>query len=249
MKKLLMVLSGGQDSTTAMFLGKTIFDEIHTISFNYGQSHDLELLAANRVGIIAEVSSHDVIDIRDVLKSQSPLISDNELRQYYNYDRMAEEVGDSVENTFVPLRNTLFAIIAANRAIDLRCSHIGLGVCGNDSANYPDCTDSFLSALKVCINKSLSNKLVETLDIYAPLVNITKAEAIKMAHNIPECWRAIAYTHTSYNGEYPPLHRNHANILREQAFADAGLPDPLILRAVLNGLMEMPEGDNYADCK
>jgi len=247
MQKLMMILSGGQDSTTALFLAKEQFDEVHAISFNYGQRHISEIIAAKAVAKIAQVKSHEIVDATDCLVSSSPLTSSMELEEYESYNEMIHKVGDKVENTFVPMRNTFFAMVAANRAIAKKCTHIGLGVCESDSANYPDCTGAYLDSLQSCITKSLSSGPKRYIEIYAPLVNLTKAEAVEIAHKDIKCWEALAYTQTSYDGKYPPTGKNHANLLRAQAFGEAGYPDPLVLRAVVEGLMELPTTSNYKE--
>ena len=245
MKKLLMVLSGGQDSTIATFLAKEQFDEIYALTFDYGQTHTAELVAANRIAIRAGVTEHEVVSVPKILKSTSPLVSDNELHQYSSYETMVSEVGEKVENTFVPMRNMLFATIAANRAIYHGCSAVGLGVCESDSANYPDCTEKFIDALELAINTALTRSENKLIELYTPLLHMPKSEAIKLAYQDEVCWQALAYSHTSYAGEFPPLDKNHANVLRAKSFERAGLPDPLILRAVDMGLMNLPDTPNY----
>lgn len=244
----LVILSGGQDSTTCLFLAKQAHKEIHAITFDYGQKHNLEIEAAKKVAKLAEVESHSVINIAGVLLSLSPLTTHDRCNQYTNYNSMVEQVGTKVENTFVPMRNALFLTIAMNRALYLNCDAIYIGINQSDSANYPDCSSKFLDKFKKSAYAALTNNAEETWNfpiIEAPLNNVSKSVAVLLAHSLPGCWEALAYTHTSYDGEYPPLSRNHANVLREHAFLEAGLPDPLIVRAWKEGLMELPKTKNY----
>ena len=83
------------------------------------------------------------------------------------------------------------------------------------------------------------------LILITPLINLNKKDTVLLAHSMPDCWEALEYSHTSYAGEYPPVDNNHANILRAKGFEDAGLPDPLIMRAFREGLIELPVTTNY----
>lgn len=243
MRKALVVLSGGQDSVTCLFWAKSYFEEVHAISFDYGQRHKLELEAAHLTADLAEVASHEIVRLPEgILHSTSPLVSDNELEKYSSFSEMDLIIGDRVEKTFVPMRNTLFLTIAANRAVELGCDAIVTGVCGEDNANYPDCRADFIAALDIAIEKSLGKKI----PITAPLITKSKAATVKLALMTPGAYHALAYSHTSYDGKFPPTDNNHSNVLRAEGFLQAGVPDPLVLRAVSLGLMQLPDTANYS---
>ncbi|KKM70616.1 hypothetical protein LCGC14_1438920 [marine sediment metagenome] len=240
----LVVLSGGQDSTTCLFWAKRQFDEVHAVTFNYGQRHQLEVESAKMIAAAAEVASHEIINVADCLKSTSPLTSDSGLEQYEDPEQMEGVIGDRIELTFVPMRNALFFIIAANRAIALGCSDLVTGICQEDNANYPDCRDVFRIRMEGVITSALGLPN-DAFKIWAPLMHFSKAQTVQMAHQWSDCWEALAYTHTGYDGKYPPTDMNHANVLRSKGFADANLPDPLVLRAWREHLMELPNTSNY----
>lgn len=247
--KALVVLSGGQDSTTCLFWAKARFDEVHAITFDYGQRHSIEIEAAMKVAHMARIASHEIIMVPNCLVSTSPLTSDNELEKYENADQMEKVIGDRVELTFVPMRNSLFFIIAFNRAVKLGATHIVTGICQADNANYPDCTEGFRRRMEMAANTSLGFDPLDKRHIYidAPLMYYSKAQTVELATRLPGCMEALAYSHTSYDGKYPPTDMNHANVLRAKGFEDAGVPDPLVVRAWKQGLMALPETKNYTD--
>lgn len=243
----MVVLSGGQDSTTCLFWAKSMFDEVHAVTIHYGQRHSLEVDAAAKVAAMAGVASFEVVHIPGILHSTSPLVSSNELEKYENYKQMDEVIGDRVELTFVPMRNTLFYTVALNRALAKNCRHLVTGICQADNANYPDCRELFRARLEVAFNASLGleNACDDAVRIHAPLMYFSKADTVRMAQRLPGCWAALAYSHTSYDGKYPPTDNNHSNVLRAQGFLEAGVPDPLVIRAWQEGLMDLPDTPNY----
>ena len=243
MEKALVILSGGQDSTTCLFWAKQRFDKVQAITFDYGQRHKIELEAAAKVAAMAGVE-HEIVKVENCLVSASPLLSANELEQYSDAKQMAEVIGKRVELTFVPMRNMFFFVIAMNRAVAADCKHLVTGICQEDNANYPDCTEQFRWAFQSTANISLGF-CTKVFQLHAPLMRLSKAETVKLAKDLPGCWEALAYSHTSYDGKYPPTDMNHANVLRADGFERAGLPDPLVLRAVAEGLMELPKTANY----
>lgn len=247
MLRALVVLSGGQDSTTCLFWAKRTFDEVHAITFDYGQRHSIEIDAARKVAEMAGVASHEIVKVPAILHSVSPLTSDNELERYENAEQMEEVIGNRRELTFVPMRNALFLTIAANRAEALGCDTIITGVCQMDNANYDDCRQVFIDAAQDYINKALGHDHRGSKPIYiaTPLMYLSKSDSVTLARTLPGCWEALAYSHTSYDGKYPPTDMNHANVLRADGFEKAGEPDPLVVRAWKEGLMDLPATANY----
>ena len=249
MSKALIILSGGQDSTTCLFWAKSRFDEVHAITFDYGQRHVLEIDAARKVAELAGVKSHEVVSVPNCLVSTSPLTSHAELEQYSDAEEMENIIGNRVELTFVPMRNMFFFVIAMNRAVALGCTELVTGICQEDNANYPDCTEAFRGKFEDCANQSLGTSAQigrpRGFRLHAPLMNLTKAESVNFARCLPGCWGALAYTHTSYDGKYPPTDMNHANVLRAAGFEQACEADPLVLRAFREGAMELPMSSNY----
>lgn len=242
--KALVILSGGQDSTTCLFWAKVNFDEVHAITFDYGQRHSIEIDAAKKVAEMAGVASHEIVALPGILKSTSPLTSDNKLEQYENPEQMEKVIGDRVELTFVPMRNTFFFTVAMNRAVALGCENLVTGICQEDNANYPDCTEDFREAFEMMANMSLGFDH-NRFEVHAPLMYLDKSSTVLLAFELPGCWDALAYTHTSYDGKYPPIDMNHSNVLRAHGFAVAGLPDPLVERAWREGRMDLPATSNY----
>jgi 7-cyano-7-deazaguanine synthase len=245
MKKALVVLSGGQDSTICLYWAKQHYEQVHALTFDYGQRHRIEIEAAKTVGWMAGVESHEFLEVGDhVLKSSSPLTSQATLEQYTDFAQMDATIGDRVELTFVPMRNTFFLTLAANRAVALGINTIVTGICQEDNANYPDCRESFRDAMELAINFSLGNEENE-FRIEAPLMDMSKAQSVKLALQLPGCYQALAWSHTSYDGKYPPVDMNHSNVLRAHGFEVAGVPDPLVIRAHTEHLMPLPKTSNY----
>lgn len=243
----LVVLSGGQDSTTCLYHMLQSYDHIFCLTIDYGQRHRREIDAATRVVDLARRQYpnirilHEVMLVRDnILLSSSPLLrAGDDLEQYSGWAALP----GGVEKTFVPLRNQLFLTIAANRAVAIDAVAIVTGVSEEDYGGYPDCREAYIYALEKAINLSLEG--VHSIRILTPLMHMSKAGTVHMAYNLPGCWEAMALTHTSYDGAYPPTGHDHATLLRAKGFFEAGLPDPLVLRAHSEGLMPLPSTSNY----
>ena len=221
----LLLLSGGQDSTTVALQAKTHYEEVHALTIHYGQRHEIEVESALAVGKAIGVTSHEVIELGNVLKSTSPLVSSNSVDTF----ERSEDVPDGVANTFIPSRNALFLTLASNRAIALRISTIYTGVCECDYSGYPDCRRVFIDSLEDAL--SLGNFGEKgKFKILTPLMSLTKAESVKLAQSLlgtEEFIKIFELTHTCYQGVKGGCGHCAACLLRDKGFTEAGVVDPI----------------------
>jgi 7-cyano-7-deazaguanine synthase len=216
----LVILSGGQDSTTCLFWAKEHFKEIHTIAFDYGQKHRIELKSAERIACLARISDHETVDMQGLMKSTSPLIDNTHPVGQY---KSAEDLPGGIEPTFIPCRNILFLTVAANRAVVKGIKDLVIGVSAVDYGGYPDCRPGFIKGME----DALCQGLEMDITIHAPLISMSKKDTVLLAVTLPGCMEALAYSHTCYEGTFPPCGKCHACLLRSKGFQDAGIKDPL----------------------
>jgi 7-cyano-7-deazaguanine synthase len=222
--KALVILSGGQDSTTCFGKARQDFDEVHTVTFDYGQRHSIEVEKAEIIAKELGSAGHETIELGEILKGTSPLISDNKVGQYES----VEELPDGVEPTFVAGRNILFLTIAGNRAHTLGIKNLYTGVCQEDFAGYWDCRQDFITAMEQALSQGLYGNITG-IKIHTPLMDLTKKESVMMAYNIfrSNFDSVFKLTHTCYNGVVGGCGKCHACILRDRGFREAGIDDPL----------------------
>ncbi len=219
----LVIFSGGQDSTTCLYWAMSRFERVRALSFDYGQRHDIELECAGEIARRAGIE-HDVVDVGAIFAGSSPLTNAAvDVGAYAS----AEALPSGLEPTFVPGRNILFLTIAANRAYVSGCDTLVIGVAQEDFEGYPDCRPAFLDSMQTALGLGLDRDI----RIEAPLLHIDKRQTVLMARDLPGCMPALAWSHTCYNGQFPPCGTCHACLLRSRGFAQAGLDDPLIERA------------------
>lgn len=256
--KAMVVFSGGQDSTTCLGYALSQYAEVSCVTFDYGQRHDIELQAAKDVIAYFEKQMgvtipHTVVKIGDIFLGASPLTDHSKvLPAYENNSEMEAAVGDQIETTFVPMRNAVFLMLAANHAVAAGCATLITGVCQSDNANYPDCRAVFVSAAQMTANYALGTENPAfggqgEFSIETPLMYLNKAMTVDLAFGLPHTYQALAYSHTAYDGKYPPTGKDHASVLRAHGFEMANRPDPLVMRAVKEGLMPLPKTENYND--
>jgi 7-cyano-7-deazaguanine synthase len=217
-ERALVVLSGGQDSTTCLYWAIDRFGEgaVSSITFDYGQRHRIELDCASKIAKSAGVPNVLVpIDTFTALGGNSLT------------DEIAVEdgVGDdsTLPNTFVPGRNLIFMTYAAAYAWQNDIQHLVTGVAQTDYSGYPDCRDETMKSLQQTLRLGMES----SVEIHTPLMRLSKRETVELAANLGAI-ETMAFTHTCYNGEQPPCGHCAACILRAKGFLEAGIADPLL---------------------
>ena len=224
MSKALVVLSGGQDSTTCLYWAIKEFgrENVSSLSYDYGQRHKIELEAAKKVAEIAAIR-HEILPINTFAA-----IGGNALTDDIDVQSEAAQDADEVSqlpNTFVPGRNLVFLTFAAAYAYNRDIEHLVTGVAQTDYSGYPDCRENTLNSLEQTLRLGMEYNIT----IHTPLMNLNKSDTVELAVKLG-AMDAMAYTHTCYNGAQPPCGQCQACILRANGFAEAHIADPLIER-------------------
>lgn len=187
----LVVLSGGQDSTTCMYWALARFDRVVALTFTYGQKHVLEVDMARRLAAAAGVEWHSM-DL-PFLAGLSTGCSLTDTSLAVEEERPSETAYPS---TFVPGRNLFFLSIAAVFARERGIHDIVTGVSQTDFSGYPDCRDAFVKSLNVALDLAID----EEFRIHTPLMWLTKEQTWQLADELGVLETVRTQTLTCYNG-------------------------------------------------
>lgn len=222
MKKAIVLLSGGLDSTTALFYAQSQgFDEIYAITFEYGQKHDKEMQCAKNVAKAAGVKEHKVVNLLlNQWKGCSLTDQDMEIK-----DGAPNHTG--IPDTYVPARNMVFLSVAASYADALDITDIFIGVSEVDYSGYVDCREEFIRAMEHAVNLGtvLGAEKKRKITIHAPFMHMTKADEVRLGL---ELGVDFGLTWTCYRGDEKPCGTCDSCLLRAKAFAEAGVTDPTV---------------------
>jgi len=213
--KTICVLSGGLDSTTLLYKLLEEGKEVRAISFNYGQKHSKELEFASKTCVKLGVQ-HKIVDISFLkeLVNNSSLTSEIAVPEgHYQAENM--------KSTVVPNRNMIMASIAIGWAVNENFDEVCLGVHAGDHFIYEDCRPEFIEALSVIAH--LSN--FKPIKIYTPFLNIDKGDIACIGRDLNVDY-SLAWT--CYKGLDKPCGKCGACQERAEAFAKAGIKDPLL---------------------
>ncbi|UJF20907.1 7-cyano-7-deazaguanine synthase QueC [Shewanella sp. OMA3-2] len=188
--KALVVFSGGQDSTTCLIQALTEYDEVHGITFDYGQRHKQEIDVAKALATQLNLVSHKVLDTTLLNELAISALTRDAIPVSH------ELMNNGLPNTFVPGRNILFLTLAGVYAYQLGCDAIITGVCETDFSGYPDCRDEFVKSMQ----HTLALGMDKPLKIITPLMWLNKAETWALADKYKQLDLVKQQTLTCYNG-------------------------------------------------
>jgi len=219
--KAVVLLSGGLDSSTALaWAVKKMGWLCHTVAFDYGQRHRIELQASENVARYFGVKDHRVINVDMRMIGHSSLTSDMPVPK-------DEAGGSDVPSTYVPARNLIFLSLAAGLAEAVGATKLVIGANVVDYSGYPDCRPEFLEAFARCAHiGTRAGSEGGVLDIEAPLIKLGKAEIIAMGL---ELGLDYGLTRSCYDPRPDGMPCGHCDscYYRQLGFRELGGSDPL----------------------
>lgn len=227
MKKAVVLLSGGLDSTTLLAIAKAEGFTPFALSFRYGQRHTVELESAQRVAATLGAAEHVILDIDLRRFGGSALTAAIEVPK----DRDPLAMDTDIPITYVPARNTIFLSFALAWAEVLQTSDIFIGVNALDYSGYPDCRPEFIDAFERMANLATAAGVEgrQRLRIHTPLIDLTKAQIIARGIALGVDYGLTCTCYDPGPGGRPCGHCDACQ-LRAKGFLEAGLMDPLLKR-------------------
>ena len=169
--KAVVLTSGGLDSATVLAMAHDAGRQCYALSFDYGQRHRAELIAAARVAASVEGTVHKTVSL-DLRGIGGSALTDDTID-------VPVEPTEGIPVTYVPARNTVFLSIALGWAEVIGASEIYIGVNAVDYSGYPDCRPAFIEAFGA-LTAVATKAGVEgaPIKICTPIIDMTKAEII-----------------------------------------------------------------------
>jgi len=216
MQKAVVILSGGMDSTTALFIAKKDYDVI-PLHFNYSQrTQKRELKAFNDICDFLGLKNRYIIDLPFYEQIGASALVDK------NIDVPIDGIKPGIPVTYVPFRNGIFLSIAAAIAEKEGASAIFIGVVEEDSSGYPDCTEDFIKKMQEAINAG--TKPQTKISLKTPLIHLKKEDIVKKA---VEVGVPLHLTWSCYQNEDKACGVCDSCRLRLKGFKKAQIIDPI----------------------
>ncbi|HJQ12908.1 MAG TPA: 7-cyano-7-deazaguanine synthase QueC [Gemmatimonadaceae bacterium] len=223
MPPAVVLLSGGLDSTTTLAIAKSEGFTPYALTFRYGQRHEAEIYAAERVAAQLGAAQHVIAAIDLRVFGGSALTSDIAVPK----GRSTSEMTAGIPITYVPARNTVFLSFALAWAEVLNAQDVFIGVNAIDYSGYPDCRREYIQAYETMANLATKAGAEgrQKLTIHTPLISLTKAQIIRRGLEIGVDY---SITRTCYDPDDSGAACGECDAcqLRLKGFAEAGATDP-----------------------
>jgi len=223
MKRAVVLLSGGIDSSTTLAIAIAEGYEAYALSFDYGQRHQIETEAARRVAGSLGAKEHRVATIDLRMFGGSALTDDIDVPKR----RSETEIVHGIPITYVPARNTVFLAYALAWAEVISARNIFLGVNAIDYSGYPDCRPEFIDAFRNLANLATKAGVEGSrFEVHTPLIKFSKADIIRKAVELSV---DLSVTHSCYDPspEGSACGECDSCLLRLKGFREAGRKDPV----------------------
>ena len=216
-KKAIILLSGGLDSITVLALAKQQGFQCYALSFDYGQRHNAELIAAAQIATDYQVEDHKIISLGLGSIGGSALTDE--------HIAVPHTLQAGIPVTYVPARNTIFLSFALGWAEVLHLHDIFIGVNAVDYSGYPDCRPEFIESFQNLANLATKAGVEgESFTIHTPLIHLSKAEIIKTGITLGvDYQRTVSCYSADEQGR--ACRECDACRLRKAGFIEAGIPD------------------------
>jgi len=223
--RAVILLSGGLDSSTTLFIARSRGYICRSLILDYGQRHTREISSAVSVARRAG-SAYNIIKIAFPWNG-SPLIGKaGKLPEGRTVGKIKK---GGIPSTYVPARNTVMLSYALAAAESIGASAIFIGANALDYSGYPDCRPDYIDKFNELARLGTrAGREARPIRIYAPLIDLTKSRIIKKGLKL-----GVPYelTWSCYKGAARPCGMCDSCILREKGFEEAGAADPLLERA------------------
>ena len=223
MKRAVVLLSGGVDSTTTLAIAIAEGYETYALSFDYGQRHQIETEAARHVANSLGAKEHRIASIDLRIFGGSALTGDVDVPK----QRTEKEIAHGIPITYVPARNTIFLAYALAWAEVIPSNDIFLGVNAIDYSGYPDCRPEFIEAFEALANLGTKAGVEgRGFQVHTPLIKFSKADIIRKAVDLRV---DLSLTHSCYDPTPEGLACGECDscLLRLKGFHEVGLKDPI----------------------
>ncbi len=220
MKKVVVLLSGGLDSTVTAYIARKdigVRGELYALTAMYGQLHKKEVKCAIEQSILLDAKDHTILPLPLDMIGGSSLTGKGEI---------PTEESKGIPSTWVPQRNSIFLALAFAYAETMGATLVYTGFNVRDYSGYPDCRPEFVEQMQRALNLA-SKQFVETgegIGITCPLMHKTKAEVIETGQTLSVPFEK---TWSCYKGGKKACGVCDSCRIRLEAFAKVGLDDPI----------------------